>query len=67
MLSRFGSIRFNIRMLSEYEVCLNSGWTASIGECSTIAKGQKVPHRRGLNGQLLSLAPATLPSSLESM
>jgi len=56
VLSRFGSIRFNIRMLSEYEVCLNSGWTASIGECSTIAKGQKVPHRR-------SKWPASLPGA----
>jgi hypothetical protein len=45
VLSRFGSIGFNIGMLSEYRVRLKDGHTASNGKCSDIANEQKVPHR----------------------
>ena len=61
--SRFGSIGFNIRMLWN-----TRGWVHDKnGKCFRIASGQKVPHRRGLNGQFLFVAPAKLVSSLEPM
>jgi hypothetical protein len=41
VLSRFGSIGFNIRIPSEYQVRLKDGYTASNGKCSDIANGRR--------------------------